>query len=293
MNNELQETLNLIIEEKNTKLRPENLREGIKCLGVDGELKEAPDMSDATVTAADIAAGKIAYNNSGKIEGTLGNSLDSTFNENSSIVQLYGKQQAYYDSLSPRVVSNSNLLGGLSRYTLRYIPCKSDGTPLLDTSNVTNMEDMFINMSDLLFIPKINTSNVTNMDSMFRGTDLKTIPLLDTSKVTNMDSMFMYSELETFPQLDMSKVTTATWMFRGASALKNVPILNLSSLTNAGNMFNSCPALTEDSLDNIMVSLATAPVTSSLGNVGFTSSQITTMRTLSNYQALIDKGWTE
>lgn len=292
MSNQLQEILDSIIEEKNTKLRPENLREGIKCLGVDGELKEAPDMSDATVTAADIAAGKIAYGNEGKITGTLGDTLDSTFNESNSIVQLYGAQQAYYDSLSPKVVSDSNLLGGLSRYTLRYIPCKSDGTPLLDTSNVTNMEDMFTNMSDLLFIPKINTSNVTNMDSMFRGTDLKIIPLLDTSKVTNMDSMFMYSKLETFPQLDMSKVTTATWMFRGASVLKNVPILNFSSLTNAGGMFNSCPMLTEDSLNNILASLATASITDSLTNIGFSSSQITTMQTLSNYQTLIDKGWT-
>lgn len=293
MSNQLQEILNSIIEEKNVKLRPENLKKGVKCLGVDGELKEALDMSDATITAADIVAGKIAYNNEGKITGTLGNNLDSTFNENSPIAQLYGKQQAYYDSLSPRVVSNSNLLGGLSRYTLRYIPCKSDGTPLLDTSNVTNMTSMFVNMSDLLFIPKINTSNVTNMDSMFRGTALKTIPLLDTSKVTNMNNMFMYSKLETLPQLDMSKVTTAKEMFKWLETIKNVPILNLSSLTNMTSMFQDCTGLTEDSLNNIMASLATAPITSSLANVGFTSSQITTMRTLSNYQALIDKGWTE
>ena len=39
--------------------------------------------------------------------------------------------------------------------------------------------------------PLVDTSKVTSMFQMFRlCTKLKTVPLLDTSKVTNMESMF-------------------------------------------------------------------------------------------------------
>ena len=40
--------------------------------------------------------------------------------------------------------------------------------PLLDTSNVTNMNSMFGNCKKLTTIPLLNTSNVTNMNSMFQ-----------------------------------------------------------------------------------------------------------------------------
>lgn len=68
---ELRTKLVSIQTEKNTKLTPENLREGITCLGVTGILKEGLDTSDATAVSNDIAAGKTAYVNGAKIEGIL------------------------------------------------------------------------------------------------------------------------------------------------------------------------------------------------------------------------------
>lgn len=68
---ELRTKLVDIQTEKNTKLTPENLREGITCLGVTGILKEGLDTSDATAVSNDIAAGKTAYVNGAKIEGIL------------------------------------------------------------------------------------------------------------------------------------------------------------------------------------------------------------------------------
>ena len=71
MSNQLQENLNSILEEKNTKLLPENLKAGVTCLGVTGELEGGLDTSDATATYKDIVMGKTAYVNGEKIEGRM------------------------------------------------------------------------------------------------------------------------------------------------------------------------------------------------------------------------------
>lgn len=68
---ELRTKLVDIQTEKNTKLTPENLREGITCLGVTGILKEKIDTSDATATAADIIKNKTAYVNDELVTGTM------------------------------------------------------------------------------------------------------------------------------------------------------------------------------------------------------------------------------
>lgn len=68
---ELRTKLVDIQTEKNTKLTPENLREGVTCLGVTGILKEKIDTSDATATAADIVKNKTAYINDELVTGTM------------------------------------------------------------------------------------------------------------------------------------------------------------------------------------------------------------------------------
>lgn len=63
---ELREKLNNIVEEKQTKIIPENLKVGVTAFGVRGAFT-----SDADATAEDIRAGKIAYVNGEKIIGTM------------------------------------------------------------------------------------------------------------------------------------------------------------------------------------------------------------------------------
>lgn len=72
MTNELQTTLDNILEDKNTNLKPENLKQGVTIMGVTGTLKDL-DTSDATATADDILQNKIAYGSVGKVEGTMPN----------------------------------------------------------------------------------------------------------------------------------------------------------------------------------------------------------------------------
>lgn len=44
MSNELQQTLDNILEDKNTNLKPENLKSGVTCLGVTGTLQQSENL---------------------------------------------------------------------------------------------------------------------------------------------------------------------------------------------------------------------------------------------------------
>lgn len=97
----LLEKCNNIKNDKDTNLKPENLKAGVTCLGVTGTLTEL-DTSDATATAEDIAIGASAYVNGEKITGTvrtveapdngwgsLANFIDyNTYEPNTAMVQI-------------------------------------------------------------------------------------------------------------------------------------------------------------------------------------------------------------
>ena len=169
--------------------------------------------------------------------------------------------------------------------------------PLIDTSKVTTMTNMFSNCTNLQTIPLIDTSKVTSMSNMFEYCySLQTIPLLDTSKVTSMSNMFHHCEaLTSIPQIDTSKVTSIGSMFAYCSSLQTVPVLDFSSATGMYKVFNYCEALSNDSLNNILASLLTATSykgTKNLKYIGLTETQATTCTTLSNWAACEEAGWT-
>ena len=118
--------------------------------------------------------------------------------------------------------------------------------PLLDTSTVTNMQEMFYGCTNLTTIPLLNTSSVTTMLGMFHNCkNLTTIPLLDTSSVTTMYQMFAgCRNLTTIPELDTSSVTTMLGMFHNCENLTTIPLLNTSSVNSMFQMFDSCANLT-------------------------------------------------
>lgn len=70
MSSELRIQLNNIVEEKNAKILPENIKKGVTIYGVEGTIVET-DFSDITATASDIKQGVSAYGKDGeKLEGT-------------------------------------------------------------------------------------------------------------------------------------------------------------------------------------------------------------------------------
>ena len=101
-----------------------------------------------------------------------------------------------------------------------------------------------------------DTSNVTDMNNMFDScSKLTTIPQLDTSNATSMDSMFNYcSKLTTIPQLDTSNVTNMNSMFSSCTSLTSIPQLDTRNVTSMDSMFDYCPRLEEIHMINMKVS---------------------------------------
>jgi surface protein len=118
----------------------------------------------------------------------------------------------------------------------------------LDTSNVTNMVDMFsgcYNLTSIGDISNWNTGKVTNMQAMFYNSYLSSINVSgwDTGNVTTMNNMFAYcSQLY---ELDLSNfytgsVTDMTRMFYSCGGLNYLYISSwdTGSATNMSYMFS-------------------------------------------------------
>lgn len=118
-----------------------------------------------------------------------------------------------------------------------------------DTSQVTNMSDMFDNLSLPIDLSKLNTSKVTDMSFMFFGAhvaNIKGFENWDTSNVRTMKAMFRESNVENLLSIsnwDTSKVEDMSSMFMETRNLKQLDLTkwDCSSLTNVGtphdNMF--------------------------------------------------------
>lgn len=65
----LQESAQSILNEKNSKVLPENIVKGVTMFGIEG-IASNLDTSDATAISKDIAKGKVAYVQGERIEGT-------------------------------------------------------------------------------------------------------------------------------------------------------------------------------------------------------------------------------
>lgn len=128
------------------------------------------------------------------------------------------------------------------------------GIEYLNTSCVTNMNEMFWNCSKLtaVDVTHFDTSNVTTMQGMFgQCVELHTLDLthFDTSNVTNMFDMFNGTKNITALDLssfDTRKLTTTFAMFSGCTYLEyvNLSSFNTTNLTDMGHMFYGCHTLT-------------------------------------------------
>ncbi len=135
-----------------------------------------------------------------------------------------------------------------------------NGLALLDTTNVTNMMNMFLFCSSLttLDVSNFDTSNVTKMYGMFNGcTGLTTLDVsnFDTTNVTEMNSMF--SSCSSLTTLDVSNFNTSNvtdmhGMFIGCKGLTEIDVSNFdtSNVTKMSSMFSGCKGLTELDVSN-------------------------------------------
>ena len=166
----------------------------------------------------------------------------------------------------------------------------------LNTAGTTKMTDTFAYCKKLKRVPLFDTSAVVNMYDMFRQCiSLEEVPLFDTSNVTNMEAMFFACEkLKEIPLFNTEKVTSMYNMFRSCNKLVTVPQLDTTHVTNMSSMFYGCYVLSDESLNNILAMCISATQISNkkLSYIGLSTTQIAKCKTLSNYQAFIDAGWT-
>lgn len=128
------------------------------------------------------------------------------------------------------------------------------GLSSFDTSNATAMTQMFYGCNALtsLNLSSFNTNNVTTMYRMFYNCYALTsldLSSFNTSNVTNMGSMFQNCNALTSLNLSSfninNGITSMYRMFYGCYALTSLDLssFNTSSVTSMGGMFYSCRAL--------------------------------------------------
>jgi len=248
---ELREKLNNIVEEKNTKIIPENLRQGAEAFGVQGTFT-----SDATATAEDILKDKTAYVNGGKITGTLEVSSDNEYNCKSKLVQANNATQLV---IGNNVTTELDLSG-------------------IDMTGITSIANLFIYFGALTKVVMPNTSNIDTFDTAFSGCRaLVEAPECETSKSIEWSKTFnACSALETVPLYDFSNATVVAEMFAGCTNLKNLGgFLNYgkaikSTATNARHKLDlsASTLITHDSLMNVINNLYDLNLTYNVANGG-------------------------
>lgn len=114
----------------------------------------------------------------------------------------------------------------------------------LDTSNVTNMSNMFSgSQATILDLSNFDTSNVISMYRMFSDSQATTLDLsnFDTSNVTDMNGMFAASQTKSLDvsSFDTSNVTDMSYMFSNSNANTiDVSSFDTSNVTNMSYMFS-------------------------------------------------------
>ena len=266
------------------------------------------------LTAEKIKSGETILGVEGTYEGNAGDDV-------SNYINLQPTETTITFSNLIKVIPQINTQNVTSMKSMFQNLINIATIPQLDTSNVKNMNSMFYGCTSLESIPNLTTSSVTNMGSMFYGcTNIATIPQLDTSNVTDMSNMFykctnlesipnlttskvtttcrmfaMCSNITTVPQLNTSNVTNISQMFDRCSSLKNIPLLDTNKVTNMLGMVNACTSFTNTDLNTVLQMCANAVnVTSNktLEYIGLSHDQASICKTLSNYSAFTEAGWT-
>jgi len=128
---------------------------------------------------------------------------------------------------------------------------------------VTSFADFWRNWSELTSFPLIDTSAGTNFINAWRGcSGFTTFPLIDTSAGTNFSAAwFSCPSLTSFPLIDTSAGTNFSFAWFSCRSLTTIPA-GLFDSVQGGNFTNAfaSTALTQTSIDNILVSLVASGI---------------------------------
>lgn len=174
---------------------------------------------------------------------TGGVNLDDYFTNN---ITSGNSSAPGFISTIKKLKSPLTITGNNCSYMFAYASLEE--IPIMDTSNVTNMERMFYNSNiKTLDLSNFNTSNVTDMTEMFDNCQATTLNVsnFNTSKVTYMSSMFSGSQATTLDlsSFDTSKVIyMSTMLWNSKATTIDLSSFNTSNVTDMNGMFNSSKA---------------------------------------------------
>jgi hypothetical protein len=135
--------------------------------------------------------------------------------------------------------------------------------PLIDTSSGTNFRGSWQDCSSLTSFPLIDTSSGTRFSRAWQDcTSLTSFPPIDTSSGTNFAIAWLRcSSLTSFPLIDTSSGTGFALAWRDCTSLTSFPA-NAFDNINGGDFTDAFTdtALTQTSIDNILVSLVTSGI---------------------------------
>ncbi len=188
-------------------------------------------------------------------------SWDASASKDGSVIAWYtdNDKNGLYELVvggNKEVYLSSNCTSFLRNFT----NLKSIDFTFVNTSNVTNMYNMFYGCSSLtnLNLSNFDTANVTNMKAMFSGCRLLqelNLNSFNTVNVTDMSNMFYYCLVLTNLNLidfDTSNVTDMAFMFQGCKKLisLNLNNFNTSNVESMLKMFQYCEVLNDLNLES-------------------------------------------
>jgi len=177
-----------------------------------------------------------------------------------------------------------------------WIFCSSlTSFPLIDTSSGTNFQSAWLGCSSLTSFPLIDTSSGTSFrGAWFDCSSLTSFPLIDTSSGTNFrDAWFDCSSLTSFPLIDTSSGTNFQSAWLGCSSLTTIPA-GLFDNVSGGNFTDAFTntALTQTSIDNILVSLVASGISAGTRVFGQSGGSAPSATGEAAIDTLRSRGWT-
>ena len=233
----LLEKCNNIKNDKELNLKPENLKEGITCLGVTGTLKEGYDTSDADAMAENIEPGYCAYTRDGLVHGNMNVAEGMTFDSEHD--KHKPEYRMFYDEPSnniEQIFRNDNkvlLVDGTE------LDIRVSGADIIEAIGLTS--DQILAGNTVLGLK--GTAEIGGDPS---GYNAKIETVLDT-KTPHLQSLI--TEL---PTLDLTGVLTLSEFFEYCQRLENIDFSNNNTeeLIEMYSAFNECTSLRSVSFEN-------------------------------------------
>lgn len=170
--------------------------------------------------------------------------------------------------------------------------------PLIDTSLTPVFIETWRNCTGLTSFPALDLSSATDLTSALRGcSSLTTIPIFTLSSTPGSTTMSFFLannvSVTDVPALDYSAASSAGSIFNGCTSLANAAsgLFDNIVAVNWGGAFTSC-ALTQTSVDNILVSMDTSGVTNGTLSINGGTSSAPGAAGTTAASNLVGKGWT-